>query len=151
MFPPDELVAVLGGAAAFNCYSPTDEIDDVQWLLNNSTLESNGFEETVTTFFNEGVRIGTLVFTDLPMSYNGTKVGCRVMLSSGLTSASTDATVLLVQGILLFIAELTYAVPAHRKSSVNLVALIRKYSTIKHLCLISNPKINYYSMVNFNL
>ncbi len=96
VFPPNEFVAVVSGAATFRCIS-VDRIISVRWLVNSTLLNSANLVN-VQEHFSEVFGIGILEFTDIPREYNNTRIGCRVELGGGRILLSRDATLLLLQG-----------------------------------------------------
>ena len=91
-------MVALGGDITFSCSSLTDEISDVQWHLDSPL---NTFEDDVATIiFVAHVHISLLQLTDLPMRYNGTKVQCMANFTAGTGEFVSNATTLLIQGLL---------------------------------------------------
>lgn len=98
--PSDRVVvAVLGGNITFTCVSWTPNIIlNIQWLVNESSVEDFNLINVVSEFTQKFGGIGKLVFFDLPLEYNNTCIQCMATLSSGYDSTSME-TILLLQGM----------------------------------------------------
>ena len=93
-------MATTGGSATFKCLATNENsLSEVQWLVNGTALENLNLTN-VDAQFNAGHTIGTLKFRAIPQRYNGTRIKCRAMLSSGSsTPMSSDITSkILLQG-----------------------------------------------------
>lgn len=69
-----------GGSAQYACHAlPLNSLNVVKWYVNGSLLENI---TNVESQFQSG--IGTLKFTDIPVEFNGTRIGCEIVLTSSV-------------------------------------------------------------------
>ena len=95
---PSDLTLFAGARALLTCSSAITGVDvvGVQWLVNGSPLEDLNLMNVLTDF-SEINRVGSLVIDPITLEYNATTIQCIATFSSGNTSHSNTAT-LLVQG-----------------------------------------------------
>ena len=97
MCADNELLSVTryeGGAAEFSCTS-SEEISNVQWIVNGSALEDLNMDTSIST--SSSFSGGFLAFLNVPLHYSGTTVQCVLTAPDNTTSSSNTAT-LQVQG-----------------------------------------------------
>ena len=87
-------MSYVGAEIIFTCFNGLDTVS-VQWLLNGTRLD--GLNMNVVSTFDSISRVGTLLFRDVLMEYNGTTIQCRANSSSGSITYSNIIT-MLVQG-----------------------------------------------------
>lgn len=92
----------LNSTIRFNCVLPTastDEITDVEWVLNGSTyLENLG--NVIPEFSDIGNGRGVLTFMRVPLEYNATTVQCMATISPHRPEGGASPVLtLIVQGI----------------------------------------------------
>lgn len=95
-----QAISFIGGRASFSCF--LDGILSVQWLMNGTELEELNLTDVIVEFDNMRTT-GNLLFTDLPLAFNGTTIQCRVTLSSGSEAVSGNMFILLIQGLFIHI------------------------------------------------
>lgn len=96
---PEELRAVPGGAATFNCFlvSSSSNIIEIKWIVNGSLLEEQTLMGVTSKFNPEfGGGLGTLQFRDLPITYNMTRIQCRAELSRPQATSTSDYATLII-------------------------------------------------------
>ena len=87
-------MSIPGGIATFRCLSTTT-IVGVQWLVNGSLLD----DQNVMNAEQELVAgIGILTLTDIPLTYNGTRIRCIAEFDNGERATTNDAVILILQG-----------------------------------------------------
>ena len=94
-----QAISFIGGRASFSCF--LDGIVSVQWLVNGTELEQLNLTDIIVEF-NARRTLGNLLFTDLPFSFNGTTIQCRVTLSSGSAAVSGNIFTILIQGLFIY-------------------------------------------------
>lgn len=94
VIPPHELISYEGGNANFRCFSLV-EIVEAQWLVNGSILEDLDLDNAIPDFDHGS---GSLVIYNLTLNFNMTRIQCVGKSSSGNSIASSEATLLLLQG-----------------------------------------------------
>ena len=91
--PRPQIVSTAGASLRFNCsVSPPDGIVRIVWSVN-STSPTN--DESVMIDFNEGE--GTLLFTNLSLRHNSTRIRCIAIHEMGFHTFSF-LSLLFVQG-----------------------------------------------------
>ena len=86
----------VGGKANFFCTSSSpngDVITNVEWTANTVPLHQEQFVEIGLVG-----SLGTLLFTNLSIEYNNTRIRCVATYQSGEIVTSNTATLLLLQG-----------------------------------------------------
>lgn len=96
MFPALQFVSVPNDDAIFNCISLAPGFGSVQWMVNETSIETLTLTG-VTTEFSKNIGLGSLAFTNLPLEYNSTRIKCIGTFESGVTRES-ESTMLLLQG-----------------------------------------------------
>ena len=99
---PDVFTSVPGGSAIFSCSASTlgggDSIIDIQWQLNNTSVEMLGLDSVADVFIPQ-TSTGILTFSSISQDLNMTSVTCLANLTSGHVVISERTAILLVQGI----------------------------------------------------
>ena len=88
---PEEIPVHVGGLAEFTCVGPSGSTNR-RWMINGTQFESLNLINVTIMF---GGR--SLLFTNIPLRYNGTTVQCTFTAPNGVSLSSTVGT-LLVQG-----------------------------------------------------
>lgn len=101
VYPEEQLIeAIRGCGVSFYCTLETanfsNRVVGVQWLVNGTQLENLHLMNVTEGFTTVGIGLGMLNFTNLPVSYNMTRIQCNATLTSGETSLSTNSVVLLI-------------------------------------------------------
>ncbi len=100
MFPPDELVSLVGGNAEFTCLSSSIRmVIAIQWLINGSFIEDLSTINAMADFNEIANGIGTLSFSNLILDFNMTTIRCRAEFGPNDFMTSSKVTILLVQGL----------------------------------------------------
>lgn len=99
VLPVRQFITVPGDGAIFNCFSPVPGLVNVKWLINGTLFVSGSFPG-VQAEFSSHVQVGNLAFTNIPASFNNTRIGCIGTFSSGEVQQSEDVSLLLLQGII---------------------------------------------------
>ena len=90
--PRDVYVSTAGGEASFTCF--TSGSASVQWQLNGSLIHTLSLSNVETTVeMSGGFTRGTLRLSNLPVTYNNTRIRCTT------ATLSSDDTLLLLQGV----------------------------------------------------
>ena len=97
LIPPNQLIAAPGSTAIFLCHSDTNEVDGIQWRVNGTPFEDLDLGPNVTPNFGgeDMVEVGRLVFTNLSLEYNMTRIECRI---TSIPNVWSSVTVLLIYG-----------------------------------------------------
>ena len=102
MLPSGPVVTIPGRNQSFRCQLfsavPNTHLQNVSWLLNESTLEDYGLDNVVTEF-RPGLRgMGILRFVNLSLENNHTTIQCQATLQSGVIHSASEG-LLLLQGM----------------------------------------------------
>ena len=95
MNPDNKFITVPGGSATYTCITSiltNDNIESVQWLVNNTLVENLELDNVVVT------GLGRLRFTMTSEEYNNTNIRCRATFMSGSITTSETGSLLLIQG-----------------------------------------------------
>lgn len=70
------------------------------WILNGSVLENLQLSNVEEQFSDDGIPVGILMFNEVPIKYNKTRIQCMAELETHQSASSTEA-LLLIQGFKL--------------------------------------------------
>lgn len=93
---PGQARSVPGGSAVFQCTAFGHTTVRIYWLVNGTQLEELHLKNVTEVFVLIGGGVGTLIFTDLPVYYNTTRIQCQATFSSGETFLSTNRAILFI-------------------------------------------------------
>lgn len=104
LIQPNEIVIVPGGNADYFCTSSAaisnGGISRIQWLLNDTTLESLQLNDAEMTFIDSNGGFGILALSRVSPILNATQIQCIVDFQSGQTAISSNTAALWIQGML---------------------------------------------------
>ena len=93
VFLTEPLVSTPGETVHFVCQPRGGRITSLQWLINETLVETLQLNATRTFEFG----IGTLTFNNILLSYNGTRITCDASVNSGAVNITRHSK-LYVQG-----------------------------------------------------
>ena len=94
----------MGGDAVFSCLSTSSLVVSIEWLVNETDLNSLQLTDVNQGFEPIG-RVGTLRFDNVSLEYNNTRIQCKVYTSTEGEVLSKNST-LLIQGLLIIASAL---------------------------------------------
>ena len=94
---PDESVTHVGGAATCTCTVAAFPVMSVEWLVNETSLNSRPLHNVELAF---AAGVGILRFNDVSQDYNNTRIQCLANMSTEVLSS--EISLLHVQGIMTF-------------------------------------------------
>lgn len=107
ILPSKTIVSAPGRDLTFQCSSLSSEVfTSVRWLVNGTFLENLNLPNTEALFFDD-VGVGFLRFQNIEVSFNMTSIRCIATLSSGGGQFSSSSTLILLQGSLGNVEDLT--------------------------------------------
>ncbi len=96
VIPHGQFVSMPGGNATFTCINTG--INNIQWLVNETEFESLNLDNARQDYssLQIGGLVSTLMFTNIPLEYNTTRIQCRIENSNEVTLQSQSS--LFLQG-----------------------------------------------------